>query len=77
MHVVELRGIVGKEGKIISSDTKCKETNSQKDRKDKSTTSKLASSRGKPHLQYTNEQLFDDTNDKTSFLYIGVWGVTI
>jgi len=34
--------------------------------------SKLASSRGKPPLHYTNEQLLDDINDKTFFLYIGV-----
>lgn len=27
---------------------------------------------GKPPLHYTNEQFLDDTNDKTSFLYIGV-----
>jgi len=26
----------------------------------------------KPPLHYTNEQFLDDTNDKTSFLYIGV-----
>ena len=57
---------------IQSSDTKCYETNSQKDRKDRLTTSELASSRGKPPLHYTNEQFFDDTNDKPSFLYIGV-----
>jgi len=48
------------------------ETNSQKDRKEGSTPSNSASSRGKPPLHYTNEQFFDDTNDKTSFLYIGV-----
>jgi len=32
---------------------------------------------GKPHLHYINEQFLDDTNDKTSFVYIGVQGVTI
>jgi len=31
-----------------------------------------ASSRGKPPLHYINEQFFDDSNEKTSFLYIGV-----
>ena len=41
-------------------------------RKDRSMTSKSSSSRGKPPLHYTNEQFLDDTNDKTSFLYIGV-----
>ena len=30
------------------------------------------SSRGQPPLHYINEQFLDDTNDKTSFLYIGV-----
>ena len=28
-------------------------------------------------LNYINEQLLDDTNEKTSFLYIGVHGVKI
>ena len=27
---------------------------------------------GKPPLHYINEQFLDDTNEKTSFLYIGV-----
>jgi len=27
---------------------------------------------GQPPLHYTNEQFLYDTNDKTSFLYIGV-----
>ena len=58
--------------RIQSSNTKCYETNSQKDRKDRSTTYKLASSREQPHLHYTNEEFLDDTNHKTSFLYIGV-----
>ena len=47
-------------------------TSSQNKRKDRSKPSKLASSRGKPPLNYTNEKFLDDTNDKTSFLYIGV-----
>ena len=50
----------------------CYETNSRKDRKDRSTPYNSASSRGKPPLHYINEQFLDDTNDKTSFLYIGV-----
>jgi len=43
-------------------------TNSQNRRKDRSTTSKSASSRGKPPLHYTNENFLDDTNEKTSYL---------
>lgn len=35
-------------------------------------TSKSASLMGQPPLNYINEKLLDDTNDKTSFLYIGV-----
>ena len=31
-----------------------------------------ASSRGKPPLHYINEQFLDDSNDKTSFLDVGV-----
>ena len=58
--------------RIQSSDTKCYETSSRKDRKDRSTTQNSASSRGKPPLHYINEKFFDDTNEKTSFLYIGV-----
>ena len=58
--------------RIQSSDTKCYETNSRKDRKDRSTPQNSASSRGKPPLHYINEQFLDDSNDKTSFLYIGV-----
>ena len=58
--------------RIQSSDTKCYGTNSRKDRKDRSTPYNLASSRGKPPLHYINEQFLDDTNEKTSFLYIGV-----
>ena len=38
---------------------------------------KLSTSRGKPPLHYINEQFLNDTNEKTSFLYIGVQGVTI
>ena len=56
----------------LSSDTKCYETSSQKDRKYRSTQYNSASSRGKPPLNYTNEQFLDVSNDKTSFLYIGV-----
>ena len=58
--------------RIQSSDTKCYETSSRKDRKDRSTPQNSASSRGKPPLHYINEQFLDDSNDKTSFLYIGV-----
>jgi len=58
--------------RIPSSDTKCYETSSRKDRKDRSTPYNSASSRGKPPLHYINEQFLDDSNDKTSFLYIGV-----
>ena len=58
--------------RIQSSDTKCYETSSQKDRKDRSMPYNSTSSRGQPPLHYTNEQFLDDTNDKTSFLYIGV-----
>ena len=58
--------------RIQSSDTKCYEANSRKDIKDRSMPSNSASSRGQPPLNYINEQFFDDTNDKTSFLYIGV-----
>ena len=58
--------------RIQSSDTKCYETCSQKDRKDRSMPYNSTSSRGKPPLHYINEQFLDDTNDKTSFLYIGV-----
>ena len=57
--------------RIQSSDTKCYETSSQKDRKERSTPQNSASSRGKPPLHYTNEQFLDDSNDKTSFLHIG------
>ena len=32
---------------------------------------------GKPPLNYINEQFFDDTNDKTSSLYMGVHGATM
>ena len=58
--------------RIQSSDTKCYETSSQKDRKYRSTPHNLAFSRGQPPLHYTNEQFLDDSNDETSFLYIGV-----
>jgi len=44
----------------------------EKDRKVRSMALNSASSRGKPPLHYINEQFFDDSNDKTSFLYIGV-----
>jgi len=50
----------------------CYATSSQNRRKDRKTTLKLSSLRCKLPLHYTNEQLFDDTNDKTSFLYRGV-----
>lgn len=52
-------------------------TNSQNRRINRSTTSKSASSRGEPNLHYTYEWLLDDKNGKTTFLYIGVSGVTI
>jgi len=58
--------------RIQSFDTKCYETNSRKDRKDRSTPYNSASSRGQPPLHYINEQFLDDTNENTSFLYIGV-----
>jgi len=51
-------------------DTKCYGTNSKNRRKDRSTTKKISSSRGKPPLHYINEQLLDDTNDKNSLVYI-------
>jgi len=50
----------------------CYETSAQKDRKDRSMPLNSASSRGQPPLQYKNEKFLDDTNDKASFLYIGV-----
>jgi len=49
----------------------CYETNPQNDSKDRSTPYNSASSRGKPPLHYTNEKFLDDTNNKTSFVYIG------
>ena len=55
----------------------CYETSSQKDRKDRSTPYNSTSSRGQPHLHYINEQFFNDTNEKTSSLYIGFYGITI
>ena len=58
--------------RIQNSYTKCYETSSRKDRKDRSTPYNSASSRGKPPLHYINEQFLDDSNEKTSFLYIGV-----
>jgi len=58
--------------RIQSSDAKCYETNSWKDRKDRSTPYNLASSRGQPPLHYINEQFLDDSNEKASSLYIGV-----
>ena len=58
--------------RIQSFDNNCYATNSQNRRKDRSTTSKLASLRGKTTLHYTNEQFLDYTNGKSSFLYIGV-----
>ena len=39
---------------------------------ERSMTSKLSSLRGKTPLHYANEQFLDDSNDKTSFLYIRV-----
>ena len=50
----------------------CHETSSRKDRKDRSMPYNSASSRGKPPLHYINEQFLDDSNEKTSSLYIGV-----
>jgi len=58
--------------RIQSSDTKCNETSSQRDRKERSTPQNSTSSRGQPPLHYTNEQFLNDTNEKSSFLYIGV-----
>ena len=58
--------------RIQSSNTRCYETSSRKDRKDRSMPYNSASLRGKPPLHYINEQFLDDSNDKTSFLYIGV-----
>jgi len=58
--------------RIQSSDTKFYETNSRKYRKYRSMPWNSSSSRGKPPLHYINEQFLDDSNDKTSFLYIGV-----
>ena len=58
--------------RIQISDTKCYATSSQNRRKERSMTSKSASLRGKPPLHYTNEQFLDDSNEKTSFLYIRV-----
>ena len=49
------------------------ETKPKNRRKETST----VASRGKPPLHYINEQFLDDRNEKTSFLYIGVHGVTI
>ena len=54
--------------RIQSSDTKCYETSSRKDRKDRSTPQNSASSRGKPPLHYINEQFLNDIDEKTSFL---------
>jgi len=53
-------------------DRRCYETNSRKYRKDRSMPLNSASSRGQPPLHYINEQFLDDTNDNTSFVYIGV-----
>ena len=50
----------------------CYETSSRKDRKDRSMPYNSASSRGQPPLHYINEQFLDDSNEKTSSLYIGV-----
>ena len=58
--------------KIQSSDTKCYEPAHKIQERDRSMTSKVAYLRGKPPLHYTNEQFLDDSNDKTSFLYIEV-----
>ena len=63
--------------RIQSSDTKCYETNTPNRRKYRSNTYKSASSGGKPTLNYINEKFLDYSNEKTSFLYIGVYVVTI
>ena len=63
--------------RIQNSDTKCSETSSQNRRKERSMPDKLATLMGKPPLHYTNKKFLEDTKDKTSFLYIGVHGVTI
>jgi len=44
----------------------------EKNRKDRSAPYNSASSRVQPPLHYINEKFLDDSNDKTSFLYIGV-----
>ena len=62
---------------IQISNTKCYETISKNRRKDRSKTYKYASSRGKRPLYLIREKFMDDTNEKTSFLYIGAQGVTI
>ena len=67
-----MTGLDQRNPRIQSSDTKYYETSSQKDRKDRWMPYNSASSRGEPPLHYINERFFDDTNDKTSFLYIGV-----
>jgi len=56
---------------LILLNNHCYETNSQKNRKDRSPYNSV-SLRGQTPLHYTNEKFLDDTNDKTSFLYIGV-----
>ena len=56
--------------KIQSSESKCYATKSQNRRKYRSTTKKLASSRGKPPLQYINEKFLVYINGKKTTFYI-------
>ena len=63
--------------RIQSSETKCYETSSQNRIKESSMPQKSATSRGQPPLHYINEKFLNDTNDTTSFRYIGVHRVTI
>ena len=65
------------ENAIMRHPMYCYETNSQNRRKNISTPYKSTSLGGKPPLHYINEQFLDDSNEKASFQYIGVHGVTI
>ena len=59
--------------RIQSSNTKFYATISQNRRKYRSTNKNLSNLRGGgTPLQYINEKFMDDSNDKTSFIYIGV-----
>ena len=63
--------------RIQSSDKKCYETSSKNTIKERSMPNKSVTSRGKPPIHYINEQFLDNSNYKTSFLYIGVHGATM